>query len=88
VKSLAEGLRVGKCVRLFMARRARRRVIGRQAGVIEEHASQRSAVVGQRVVRRSVVVVVTRFCEIRGQLDVGVAIGRRRKIEGVLARKL
>jgi hypothetical protein len=57
-------------------------------GVIEEHASQRSAVVGQRVVRRSVVVVVTRFCEIRGQLDVGVAIGRRRKIEGVLARKL
>ena len=86
VKSLAEGLRVGKRVRLHVTRRARCRVIGRQARVIEEHASQRGAIVAQRVVRRSVVVVPPRLREMRGQFDVRVAIGRGGKIESALGR--
>src|SRR6187200_957838 len=82
VKSPAERLRVGKCVRLHVARRARCRIVGRQALVIEEHAPQRGAIVAQRVVGWGVVVLPARLRKMRGQLDVRVAIGSGGELEG------
>jgi hypothetical protein len=65
-----------------MARGARCRIVGRQALVVEEHASQCGAIVAQRVVGWGVVVFVPGLRKMRGQLDIRVAIGSGGELEG------
>ena len=74
----AEPAWIREPVTLSVARRARYRIVGRQPGVVEQRAPQRGAVVGSRVVVRSVVgrrdAVGSVGGEVSRQREVGVGV--------------
>jgi hypothetical protein len=75
-KPTADPIRIGKPVRLHVARRAPNGVVGGKTGVVEEHSPQCRAGVGDRVVGRGVVESHRQRCrEVGRQRDVGVLVG-------------